>query len=147
MGREQLRELSSQEEMVAFGKATAEKLAPNTLLALSGDLGAGKTTFAQGLAQGLQIQEPICSPTFIYLNAYKAATPLFHFDLYRLKSPSDFLALGFDEYFDKGGICVIEWPERIIDLLPPTTFWLFFSFNEKGRSVAFNEELLELRNI
>jgi tRNA threonylcarbamoyladenosine biosynthesis protein TsaE len=105
-------------------------LPANTILALSGDLGAGKTTFVQGLALGLDIQEPIQSPTFILLNAYD---PLYHFDLYRLKTSSDFTNLGFEEYFHKGGICAIEWPDRIADLLPPGTIHIHFSYEKNGR--------------
>src|SRR3990167_5473845 len=70
-------------------------------------------SFVQGLARGLKIKEMVQSPTFVTLNLYEAPLPLFHFDLYRLKEGMDFLRLGFDEYFRKGGVCAIEWPERI----------------------------------
>lgn len=122
--------LSSHEDTIAFGRMVASSLPSQAILALSGDLGAGKTTFVQGLALGLNIQEPIQSPTFILLNVYDR---LFHFDLYRLKNSADFTQLGLEEYFEKEGICAIEWPERIHDLLPPETLHLHFSYTPQGR--------------
>lgn len=143
--------LGSSEATVALGKMAAPLFLPNAILALSGDLGAGKTTFVQGLASGLGIDAPVQSPTFVllneYPNEYSGSLDLFHFDLYRLKSGADFLGLGFDEYFDKGGICAIEWPERIESLLPERTLFLSFSHQSQGRVVsisgAFPDNLLE----
>lgn len=105
-------------------------LPKNTLLALTGNLGAGKTTFVQGLAAGLGIDEPIQSPTFVLLNVYDG---LAHFDLYRLKNAADFTSLGFDEYFQSGAICAIEWPDRIKELLPPETVHIEFIYEKEGR--------------
>jgi tRNA threonylcarbamoyladenosine biosynthesis protein TsaE len=110
----------------------ATLLPSNTVLALSGDLGAGKTTFVQGLALGLGIEEVVQSPTFVLLNIYQDR--LFHFDLYRLKQSSDFIGLGFEEYFQKGGICAIEWPDRIAPLLPVGTVSIHFAYTETGRT-------------
>lgn len=122
--------LRSADQTLAFGQEMAARLSPNAILALSGDLGAGKTTFVQGLALGLGIHEPIQSPTFVLLNDYGR---LYHFDLYRLKKGTDFTSLGFEEYFQKGGICAIEWPERIQELLPPETIHIRFSHEKDGR--------------
>ncbi len=122
--------LSSAEETLAFGKLAASVLPKNTVLALSGNLGAGKTTFVQGLAAGLGISEPIQSPTFVLLNVYDGLT---HFDLYRLKTASDFTGLGFEEYFASGSICAIEWPDRIETLLPPGTIRIEFIYEKEGR--------------
>lgn len=133
MDRSRIIFLSSQEETVACGKQLAPSLPPGTILALYGDLGAGKTTFVQGLALGLGIADPIQSPTFVYFNHYRGKIPLFHFDLYRLKEADDFLGFGFEEHLDAGGICAIEWPERIPSLLPKNTWHLTFSHDQKGR--------------
>lgn len=114
----------------------ALELRPHSVLALSGDLGAGKTTFVQGLAEGLGVQDPVQSPTFVLLNIYQ--NRLFHFDLYRLKQPSDFTSLGFEEYFQSGGICAIEWPDRIQGLLPPQTIFIHFHYDG-------NERIVEVR--
>jgi tRNA threonylcarbamoyladenosine biosynthesis protein TsaE len=116
--------LKSEEETLLLGQQVAQNIPSGAILALSGDLGAGKTTFVQGLARGLNIKDPIQSPTFSILNIYPG---LYHFDLYRLKNASDFLGLGFDEYFQKSGICAIEWPERIPSLLPPNTISIRFT--------------------
>ncbi len=124
--------------MVAYGKKLGSQMTPGTILALSGDLGAGKTTFVQGLAQGLGIFDPIQSPTFVYMNAYIGKFPLFHFDLYRLKGKDDFIGLGFDEYFMPTNICVIEWPERIDSLLPEHTQYITFSYLGKSREVIIS---------
>lgn len=123
--------VQSEEEMIAFGKTIASQLRSNEILALSGNLGAGKTTFVKGIALGLGIREPIQSPTFVLLNLYEG---LAHFDLYRLKTESDFISLGFDEYFTNT-ICAIEWPERIGSLLPPHTIRLDFEHTPEGRVV------------
>ncbi len=135
MGRNGLIEthtLANAEETIALGRKMASLLPAGTILALTGDLGAGKTTFVQGLALGLHIHEPVQSPTFVLLNAYPN---LYHFDLYRLKSSADFTALGFEEYFYKHGITAIEWPDRIAELLPPNTIHIHFRYHE-GKRIA-----------
>jgi len=128
--------------MLELGKVLGASLPPNSILALSGNLGAGKTTFVQGLALGLQISDPVSSPTFVYLNTYSGSRLLFHFDLYRLRGAEDFLGLGFEEYFEKGGICAIEWPERIVNLLPPDTFHISFSYTSQGRIAVISPNLV-----
>lgn len=122
--------LANTEETLAFGKLVAEKLPPGAILALRGDLGAGKTTFVQGLALGLGILEPVQSPTFVLLNLYEG---LAHFDLYRLKDSMDFKNLGFDEYFSSKQICAIEWPQRIEEILPTYTTHIDFIYENEGR--------------
>lgn len=129
--------ISSSEEMKEWGKSVGSLLRPGQVLALFGDLGVGKTTFVQGLALGLGIEESIQSPTFVYLNQYVGKYPLFHFDLYRLKGAEDFLGMGFHEYFESGGISAVEWPERIESILPPDVLHICFSHHEKGRFVSF----------
>lgn len=123
--------LASHEETLAFGQKMATLIPAHAILALSGDLGAGKTTFVQGLALGLGILERIQSPTFVLLNNYQDR--LYHFDLYRLNKPSDFTSLGFEECFTQG-ICAIEWPDRIADLLPPGTIHIHFAHKDSGRT-------------
>ena len=124
--------LSSSEETFAFGLRVATSLPKSAVLALTGNLGAGKTTFVQGLGAGLGIQEVIQSPTFILLNVYEG---LAHFDLYRIKSGGDFTALGFDEYFGKM-MCAIEWPEKIQDILPKGHIRIHFEYQGKGRTAT-----------
>lgn len=116
------------EGLVQFARRL--RLPPTALLALSGPLGAGKTTFVKGLVPA-HLEREVQSPTFTLLNPYPTTPPLFHFDLYRLTGEADFLALGLDEFFTQG-ICVIEWPERIAPLLPPNTLRITFTLTPDG---------------
>ena len=91
------------------------------VICLSGDLGAGKTTFTQGLALGLGIPEdvPVSSPTFTIVAEHRSGrVPLYHFDVYRLSGPDDLLDIGFDDYLETGGVTVIEWADKIAEALP-----------------------------
>lgn len=133
--------LPTLESMLDFGKEIAARLKEGDILALTGDLGAGKTTFVQGLGLGLGIEESISSPTFVTLNIYEGAHPLYHFDLYRLKDAADFQRQGFDEYFEAGGVCAIEWPERIAALLPARVHSIAFRHTENGRTALLGDSL------
>jgi tRNA threonylcarbamoyladenosine biosynthesis protein TsaE len=108
----------SAKETIELGEKIGKKLAPNDIIALSGQLGAGKTTLIQGIAKGLKIEENITSPTFIIINEHQGTLPLFHFDLYRINALDEIENLGVEEYFNKGGICVIEWAEKLATLMP-----------------------------
>lgn len=123
--------LNSLEETLNFGKQVARALPENTILALTGELGSGKTSFVQGLALGLGIDEPIQSPTFVLLNVYVG---LVHFDLYRIEGAKEFIDLGFMEHFHNNAICAIEWSERIETLLPKDTVYIHFSYESHGRT-------------
>ncbi len=146
-GRSRIIELSSSDKTHLFGRHAAQLLPRGSILALHGPLGAGKTSFVQGLAAGLGIAAFIQSPTFTYLHLYEEGVRyLYHFDLYRMKSSSDFFAMGFDEYFDQNGIVAIEWPERLGARLPSRSISLHFSYSEPGRNVhlssAFDPDLI-----
>ena len=91
------------------------------VIALHGNLGAGKTCFTQGLAQVAGVKEPVCSPTYTIISEYRGTVPFHHIDLYRLGGPEEAVDLGFDEILEAGGITVIEWAERAAELLPPST--------------------------
>lgn len=111
----------SDSETRAIGSNLGKMLTKNSIVCFFGDLGAGKTTFIKGLASaitGCSVEE-INSPTYTYLNIYTGTIPVYHFDLYRLKSSEDFLHMGFDDFFYTDGICCIEWSERISELIPP----------------------------
>ena len=100
-------------------------------MALEGDLGAGKTTFTQGIAQGLGITQTVNSPTFTISKEYQGRMPLYHMDVYRLGGDED---LGFDEYFHGNGITVVEWPSMIEDFLPKEILWVkILVLSELGR--------------
>jgi tRNA threonylcarbamoyladenosine biosynthesis protein TsaE len=111
-------ETNSPEETWELAAELADKLEAGTVIALHGDLGAGKTCFIQGFAAALGIDEPITSPTYTLIGEYEGRLPLHHLDLYRLSGPEEALGLGLDEYFDVNGITAIEWAERAEGLLP-----------------------------
>lgn len=102
-----------------IGRSISRLLKPGDIVLLSGELGAGKTVLAKGIAQGLGInKDKVISPSFVLLRIHKGKHPMHHFDFYRLKTPHDILGLGYEEYFYSEGITVIEWPERLKFLLP-----------------------------
>ncbi|MFH1386380.1 MAG: tRNA (adenosine(37)-N6)-threonylcarbamoyltransferase complex ATPase subunit type 1 TsaE [bacterium] len=101
-----------------MGKKIGAFLLPGEVLALTGELGAGKTTLIQGIAEGLGVKDYVTSPTFIIINEYQGRLPFFHFDLYRLDNLSDIEDLGVEEYFKRDGVCVVEWAEKLKELLP-----------------------------
>lgn len=110
----------SASETREWGIKLGKQLAPNTVVYFFGDLGAGKTTFIKGMVAGSigTSGEEVNSPTFTYLNIYNGKKTVYHFDLYRLHNADEFLSMGFDDMFDAGGICCIEWAEKIAPLIP-----------------------------
>lgn len=109
---------TSREETEAFAESYAKTLRPGDVLLLDGDMGAGKTVFSKGIAKGLGITEEVTSPTYAYMNDYDGV--LFHYDCYRIESVAQAEQLGLADYFDMGGICLIEWSQNIAPLLPKT---------------------------
>lgn len=105
----------------------AKTLQSGDVLCMYGDLGAGKTAFVQGLAQGLGIDEPITSPTFTIVNEYSGALPLYHFDVYRIADPEEMYEVGYEEYVYGSGISIIEWAELIEDILPDDRYTVTIS--------------------
>lgn len=101
-----------------LGARLGELLHSGDLLLLDGDLGTGKTSLTQGIAEGLGVHELVSSPTFTLLKEYEGRLPLYHFDLYRLDDPAEILDLGFEEYFERRGVCVVEWANKAESLWP-----------------------------
>lgn len=109
---------NSPEETEALGTDLAGRLEPGTVIAFTGDLGAGKTAFVRGLARGLGVQERVTSPTFTIVNEYEGGRlPLFHFDMYRLGSADELFDIGWEDYLARGGVCAVEWSENVADAL------------------------------
>ncbi len=106
------------DETIALGVRLGSLLGPNDVIALRGDLGAGKTTLTRGIAHGLGLDADIHSPTFNLIHEHSGIVPLYHVDLYRLETEEDVETLGIDEYLYGGGVSVIEWAERMTGLLP-----------------------------
>lgn len=112
-------ESNSPQETLAFAKKLGEQAEMGTVFTLSGDLGVGKTVFAQGLAQGLGITEAISSPTFTIVQVYdEGRLPFYHFDVYRIGDIEEMDEIGYEDYFYGDGVCLIEWAELIGELLP-----------------------------
>ena len=108
----------SPEETEGVGIRLAETLLPGAVIAYTGDLGAGKTAFTRGLARGLGITDPVTSPTYTIVNEYlDGRLPLFHFDMYRLRSAEDLWDIGWEDYLLRGGICAVEWSENVTDAM------------------------------
>lgn len=108
----------SEVETEGVGEALAHRLKAGTVLAFTGDLGAGKTAFTRGLARGLGVTERVTSPTFTIVNEYVGGRlPLFHFDMYRLDSSDELFDIGWEDYLRRGGICAVEWSEKVSDAL------------------------------
>jgi tRNA threonylcarbamoyladenosine biosynthesis protein TsaE len=119
---------STPDETIAYGRRLAADACAGDVWALSGDLGAGKTHFVQGVAAGLGVRAIVTSPTFNLLHEYEGGRlPLFHFDFYRLRTAAEALALGLDEYLAAGGLTIIEWAGKFPELLPVATVWLDFA--------------------
>ena len=108
----------SPEETRALGERLARVLGPGSVVAFTGDLGAGKTAFISGMARGLGIEEWVTSPTFTIVNEYEGGRlPLFHFDMYRLGSSDELFHIGWEDYLSWGGICAVEWSENVSDAI------------------------------
>ena len=129
---------NSPEETERVGAALGKILEPGSILAYRGDLGAGKTLFTQGMAQGLEITEDINSPTFTIIHEYESGRlPLYHMDVYRLKHPDEMYDLGYEEYFYGEGVTVVEWAQIIEPLLPDEYLGMEIAVVPEGREVRF----------
>ena len=126
----------SREQTEEFAFQYAKTLRAGDVVLLDGDMGAGKTVFAKGVARGLGIQEEVTSPTYAYMNDYDGR--LFHYDCYRIEAPEQAERLGLADYFDMGGICLIEWAQNIAPLLPKDVKRVQIKkINENEREIRF----------
>ncbi|MTI60507.1 MAG: tRNA (adenosine(37)-N6)-threonylcarbamoyltransferase complex ATPase subunit type 1 TsaE [Firmicutes bacterium] len=106
-------------ETFFLGEITGHLIEKEQVILLSGDLGVGKTVFVQGIASGMEIIDDVSSPTYTLVNEYSGELPLYHMDFYRLEDEIDLLDLGFEDYLDRKGIIIIEWPELAYGFLSP----------------------------
>lgn len=111
----------SETETQQVGAELVKTLAPGSVVAMYGDLGAGKTAFVRGMTRGLGIDFPVSSPTFNVVNEYPGKVPMFHFDMYRLGSADELFDIGWDDYLERGGICAVEWSENVEEAFEPGT--------------------------
>jgi len=120
-------------ETESIAAKLADSLQPNDLIALEGDLGAGKTQFVRGLVAALGGDaRSVCSPTFVLLNVYPTPLfPVYHLDAYRVGGGEDFVSIGFAELLEQNGIVVVEWPSRVREILPPKRINITFEITGK----------------
>ena len=118
----------SEAETEALGRRLAAALSPGAVVACRGGLGMGKTAFTRGLARGLGYEGRVTSPTFTIVNEYEGGgLPLFHFDMYRLEDAGDLFDIGWEDYLDRGGVCAVEWSERVEEALPEDAVTVSFA--------------------
>jgi tRNA threonylcarbamoyladenosine biosynthesis protein TsaE len=131
--------LASEQEAIAFGRELAAGLRSGSVVALIGGLGAGKTHVTKGIAAGLGFGGEVTSPTFTLVHEYTGPglrLPVFHFDFYRLDAAAEAVALGWDDYLEREGVCVVEWADRFPELLPPGTEWWRLTASAGGGRLA-----------
>ena len=136
----------SEAQTEAVGEQFAKNLADGTVVAMYGDLGAGKTALTRGIARGLGIEDNVTSPTYTIVNEYLSGRmPLFHFDMYRLTSSDDLWDIGWEDYLDRGGVCAVEWSEQVAEAMPPETVYVTISRRpEDDRARTITIEGVEL---
>ena len=128
---------NSPAETENLGAALGKLLPAGTVLAYRGDLGAGKTAFTRGLARGLGCNELVTSPTYTIVNEYLGGRlPLFHFDMYRLRSSEDLWDIGWEDYLERGGICAVEWSENVADALEDAVTITIEKLGETSRRIT-----------
>ena len=128
---------NSPAETEAVGAALASVLSPGSIIAYTGDLGAGKTAFTRGLAKGLGCTDRVTSPTYTIVNEYLSGRlPLFHFDMYRLASSDDLFDIGWEDYLQRGGVCAVEWSENVDDAMEDAIYVKIEKTGEETRKIT-----------
>jgi tRNA threonylcarbamoyladenosine biosynthesis protein TsaE len=128
--------LPDAEATLALGREIGREAKPGEVIALVGDLGAGKTTLTQGIVEGLGYHQEVTSPTFTLVQEYSGGRlEVFHFDFYRVESEHELLDLGWDDYLERDGLVIVEWPNLHPDLLPEGTRWLKLSHQDQARMI------------
>jgi len=132
--------ISSLQELDNAAVRFFELAGENTVIAFSGEMGAGKTTFIQALCRNLGVKVEVNSPTFSLVNEYftPVGNSIFHFDLYRIETPDELFDMGYEEYFYSGFLCLIEWPEKARNLIPDDALWVNIVVGEnEARLIQF----------
>ena len=132
----------SYDDTQVIAKEIADTLKGGEFIAMYGDLGAGKTAFVQGLAKALGITNHVTSPTFTIVNEYEGRLPLYHFDVYRIADPDEMYEIGYDDYIDSDGVCVVEWAELIEDLFPDKYYKLTI-LKDEDKGFDYRKIILE----
>ena len=128
--------LNNDQETREIGFKLGKLLKPGSIVCLIGDLGAGKTTMTQSLAEALEVDDYITSPTFTIVNQYEGKMPLYHFDVYRIGCSEEMYDIGFEEYINGDGVCIIEWANIIEDILPDEYLKIELNYKDMGREMT-----------
>lgn len=131
MKRLRVFEIKNLEETIELGKLISEKINVGNVLCLTGDLGAGKTTLSKAIVYNLGITDDVTSPTYTIVNEYHDEVAVFHFDVYRINSSEEMLDIGFDDYLDQEAVIIIEWADRIKDIIPLDAIWIDIKYTDK----------------
>ena len=131
-----VKETFSAEETFALGRQIGQNAVPGLVCTLLGDLGTGKTVLTQGIAEGLGITEPVCSPTFTIVQIYEGGRmPLYHFDVYRIGDIGEMDEIGYEDCFYGAGVSLVEWPGLVEEILPEDALWITI---EKNLEMGFD---------
>lgn len=128
---------NNEDQTIEFGQLLAEVISKGDVICLNGNLGAGKTVLVRGIAKGLNIKNHITSPSYTIMNIHYGDKTLYHFDAYRINSSEEMLDIGFEDYCYSDGVCIIEWAENIIDILPEKRIWIEI----KGQGLEDSREI------
>ena len=135
---------NSPQDTELLGAALGKLLTPGTVIAYEGDLGAGKTAFTRGIARGLSCREQVTSPTYTIVNEYLSGKmPLFHFDMYRLRSADDLWDIGWEDYLERGGVCCVEWSENVREAMEGSLIVRIEKVGEDARRITVEGECYE----
>lgn len=130
--------LEDENKTKEIGYKLGSLLTPGSVICLIGDLGAGKTTMTQSLAKALEVNDYITSPTFTIVNEYEGKMPLYHFDVYRIGSSDEMYDIGYEEYINGEGVCIIEWANLIDDILPDEYLYIELKYKDMSREMTLN---------
>lgn len=130
--------LENEDKTKEIGYKLGKLLNENSIICLIGDLGAGKTTLTQSIAKSLEIDDYITSPTFTIVNEYEGRHKLYHFDVYRIGSSDEMYDIGYEEYINSNGVCIIEWANLIEDILPNEYLYIELKYKENSREIMLN---------
>lgn len=131
-------------ETMLLGELIGRSLGPGDVVALEGELGAGKTVLTKGIARGLGVQEEPSSPTFVIMQEYEGRCALYHYDLYRLAGARDLEGIGYEDFFYGGGVCVVEWADKAAGLLPAGTVYVHIDLPGTDGAGIINKRLIEI---
>lgn len=137
--------VTDRDQTIKLGEIIGKSLEPGSIIALKGDLGAGKTVLVKGIAKGLGIEEEPASPTFVIMNSYEGHTPLYHFDLYRISDADELLGIGYEEFFFGKGVSAVEWADRIEEIFPEYTIYVEIIIPEEENGSLETEREINIK--